>query len=67
MFKIPIDSSPYQEQSFDFAGHSLRLTVRYNSLGDHWGSDVYDLGDQVWLAQGVALAVGVPIDCEGYR
>ncbi|UXY51325.1 phage baseplate plug family protein [Pseudomonas tohonis] len=61
MKRIPISSEPLQEQSFDFAGRRLRLTLRYNSIGDHWALDLLDESDNTWLAQGLTLVVGVPM------
>ncbi|HGM5801107.1 TPA: hypothetical protein ACKP5W_003792 [Pseudomonas aeruginosa] len=58
---LPIDDSPLQEQRFEFAGQRLRLTLRYNSVGDHWGLDLFDELSQAWIAQGLALVVGVPM------
>ncbi|MGA4635104.1 phage baseplate plug family protein [Pseudomonas solani] len=61
MKRIPVSSEPLQEQSFDFAGRRLRLTLRYNSIGDHWAFDLLDESDNTWLAQGLTLVVGVPM------
>lgn len=61
MRQLPVDSSPLQGMTVEIAGRSLQLTIRYNSIGDHWAVDVYDETDARWIAQGQALMVGVPI------
>lgn len=61
MKQIPISSDPLQEQSFEFAGYRLRLTLRYNSIGDHWAIDLLDEAKGTWLAQGLTLVTGVPM------
>lgn len=58
---IPIDSSPCQEMSISFKGKRLRLTIYYNSIADGWKMDVFDLEKKNYVAQRVALVVGVPI------
>ena len=37
---IPVTQSPYQEQTFDFNGRKIRLTLRFNSIGEFWAMDV---------------------------
>ncbi|MCG9064725.1 hypothetical protein LH425_06660 [Laribacter hongkongensis] len=61
MRQLPVDSSPLQGMTVEVAGRSLQLTIRYNSIGDHWAIDIYDEADMRWVAQGQALATGVPI------
>lgn len=61
MIKIPVDSHPYQEQTFDIGDDRLRLTLRYNSVGDQWSIDIYDIKRARFDAQGLAVVVGVPM------
>lgn len=58
---IPVTQSPYQEQTFDFNGRKIRLTLRFNSIGEFWAMDVYEPVAQKQICQGQALACGVPI------
>ncbi|ALR06524.1 hypothetical protein XFHB_07990 [Xylella fastidiosa] len=53
MRQIPVDSSPYQTQSFQMAGDTLRLLL--------WSLDVYTATLDQPVAQGVPLVVGVPL------
>jgi hypothetical protein len=61
MIKIPVDSYPYQEQTFQIGDTRLRLTLRYNSVGDHWAMDIYDVRAERYDAQGLAIVLGVPM------
>lgn len=61
MIKIPVDSYSYQEQTFDVGTNRLRLTLRYNSIGDHWAMDVYDVRAERYDVQGLAIVLGVPM------
>ena len=61
MIKIPVDSHPYQEQTFAIGEDRLRLTLRYNSIGDQWSMDVYDVQRERYDAQGLAIVVGIPM------
>ncbi|BBE09727.1 Uncharacterized protein MCB1EB_1566 [Mycoavidus cysteinexigens] len=61
MHLIPVDSAPYQEMTIAFKAHSLRLTLRHNSLADYWAMDVFDLKQDLYTAQGLPLVVGVPL------
>lgn len=61
MIVIPVDSHPYQEQTFPIGDIRLRLTLRYNSIGDQWSMDVFDVGAERYDAQGLAIVLGVPI------
>lgn len=61
MIKIPIDSHPFQEQTFDIGDTRLRLTLRYNSIGDQWSMDLFDVRAERYDAQGLAIALGVPM------
>lgn len=60
-FKIPVTQEPYQEMSFDFNGVKLRLTLRYNSIGQFWAFDLYDVAHQKHIVQGMSLVCGVPL------
>lgn len=61
MDQIIVDSSPYQEQTFSYAGYSLRMTIRYNSIGDFWNFDLFDLNADSFICQSTALVVGIPM------
>lgn len=61
MIIIPVDAHPYQEQTFDIGEKRLRLTLRYNSIGDQWSMDVYDVDEDRFDAQGLAIVLGVPM------
>lgn len=61
MIQIPIDSHPYQEQTFEIADIRLRLTLRYNSIGDQWSMDVFNVAAGKYDAQGLAVVVGIPM------
>ncbi|MBP6018802.1 MAG: hypothetical protein KA735_04870 [Burkholderiaceae bacterium] len=61
MIVIPVDSHPFQEQTFDIGDTRLRLTLRYNSIGDQWSMDVYDVDAGRYDAQGLAIVLGVPL------
>ena len=43
MWLIPTDLTSLQEQTFDVGDQTLRLTLRWNSVGQHWGADVYSV------------------------
>lgn len=61
MKQIPLTSSPYQEQTFEFNGVKIRLTLRFNSVGNFWAIDIFEPVNQRQICQGQALACGVPI------
>lgn len=61
MKQIPLTQSPYQEQTFDFLGRKIRLTLRFNSVGNFWAMDVFEPVNQRQICQGQALACGVPL------
>ncbi|OOF84450.1 hypothetical protein BKG93_07795 [Rodentibacter ratti] len=61
MKQIPVNQSPYQEQSFEFNGIKIRLTLRFNSVGRFWAMDVYEPVNQKQICTGQALACGVPL------
>lgn len=59
--QIFVTQEPHQEQTFEFHQTKLRLTLRYNSIGQFWAFDLYDITRQKWIAQGASLVCGVPI------
>lgn len=61
MQRVPVDSHPYQEQSFEIGDRRIRLTLRFNAIGEFWAIDVFDEAAQQHVAQGLALVVGVPV------
>ncbi|WP_254227893.1 phage baseplate plug family protein [Burkholderia gladioli] len=62
MFRLPIDSTPWQEMTIDPGnGSALALTLRYNSVGDHWEVDALDRDTETVIAQAVPLVLGPPI------
>lgn len=61
MYQIPVNSAPYQEQTFHFDKHILRLTLRFNSVGQFWAMDVFDVAQQRFICQGTSLAVDIPL------
>ncbi|MGF6878354.1 hypothetical protein OKW35_007833 [Paraburkholderia sp. MM5477-R1] len=42
-------------------GSPLNLTIRYNSVGDHWELDVQDRTTDAVIVQAVPLVLGPPI------
>ncbi|MDH2927220.1 MULTISPECIES: phage baseplate plug family protein [Lonepinella] len=61
LHQIPVSNAPYQEQTFAFNDLKIRLTLRWNSIGEFWAMDVYETIAQKQICQGVSLVVGVPI------
>ena len=62
MLKIQLDKSTYFRQTFSIEpNRNIQLTIRYNNIGSHWAIDVFDYQRNDFVAQGVALVVGVPI------
>ena len=61
MRKIPLTQHPYQEQTFEFNGIKIRLTLRFNSIGQFWAMDVFEPVNQKQICRGHALACGVPL------
>ena len=60
IYSISVTSEPLQEQSFDLFGYSLRFTLRYNSVGNVWNYDLYDLNKEEYICQSFGLAVSAP-------
>ncbi|MFQ1014806.1 phage baseplate plug family protein [Avibacterium paragallinarum] len=60
-YQLPITNAPYQEQVFDFNGVKIKLTLRYNSIGQCWVMDVSEPINQRTICEGMALAIGVPL------
>lgn len=65
MKQIPLNNAPYQEQTFDFNGTKIRLTLRFNSIGSFWAMDVFEVINQKSICNGQALACGVPLLIRG--
>lgn len=61
IYNIPVTAEPYQEQTFDFNGIKIRLTLRFNSIGQCWVMDIYEPLTQQQICNGVSLVIGVPI------
>lgn len=61
MKQIPVTQSPHQEQTFEFNGNKIRLTLRFNSVGKFWAMDVFEPVNQKQICTGQALACNVPI------
>ena len=61
MLKIPLTQHPYQEQTFEFSGIKIRLTLRFNSIGQFWAMDIFEPVNQKQICRGQALACGVPL------
>lgn len=40
MLQIPVTQDPFQEQTFEFNSVKIRLTLRFNSIGNFWAMDV---------------------------
>ncbi|MGP1572936.1 phage baseplate plug family protein [Aggregatibacter segnis] len=61
MKQIPVTQSPHQEQTFEFNGTKIRLTLRFNSVSKFWAMDVFEPVNQKQICTGQALACNVPI------
>ncbi|UEA17453.1 hypothetical protein K7G92_000655 [Pasteurella canis] len=61
MLQIPVTQDPFQEQTFEFEGVKIRLTLRFNSIGNFWAMDVFEVSSQKQICSGIALACGVPL------
>ena len=61
MHQINLTQSPYQEQTFEFNGIKIRLTLRFNSIGQFWAMDIFEPVNQKQICRGQALACGVPL------
>lgn len=61
MRQILLTQHPYQEQTFEFNGTKIRLTLRFNSVGKFWAMDVFEPVNQKQICTGQALACNVPI------
>lgn len=59
--QIPISSAPFQEMTFSFSETVLRLTLRFNSVGECWTFDLYDTLKQKQIAEGMGIVCGVPL------
>ena len=61
LYQIPVTQSPYQEQTFEFNGVKIRLTLRFNSIGKFWAMDVFEPVNQQQICKGLSLVCGVPL------
>lgn len=62
MLKLPLDRAAYFQQSFELSpNYRIQITFRFNSIATDWMIDVFDYHLQRFVAQGVALVVGVPL------
>lgn len=61
LHQLPLSSSPYQEQTIDFLGRKIRITLRFNSIGNFWAMDVFEPVAQKIICEGTALVCGVPL------
>ncbi|HDR0997907.1 phage baseplate plug protein [Pasteurella multocida] len=61
MLQIPITQDPFQEQTFEFEGVKIRLTLRFNSIGNFWAMDIFEPVSQKQICNGVSLACGIPL------
>ena len=52
MQQIPVTQSPHQEQTFEFNGIKIRLTLRFNSIGKFWAMDVFEPVNQKQICTG---------------
>lgn len=60
-YQIPLTNAPYQEQTFEFLGRKIKLTLRYNSIAQTWFMDIIEPIEQRVICQGLALISGVPL------
>ena len=60
VYNILVTSEPLQEQSFDLFGYSLRFTLRFNSVGNTWNYDLFDLDSETFICRSFGLAVNAP-------
>lgn len=61
LYKIPVSQQPYQEFTLDFQGTKIRITLRFNSVGQFWAIDAYEPLNQRQICQGLSLVCGVPM------
>lgn len=61
LHKIPLSNTAHQEMTFAFNGRNIRLTVRFNSVGQFWAMRVFDLTANKTVIDGMALVCGVPL------
>lgn len=60
IYEIPVTTDDVQEQSFDLFGYSLRMTLRYNGIGDVWQFDLLNLKTLLPICQNAGLAINAP-------
>lgn len=61
LYQIPVTQFPYQEQTFEFNGVKIRLTLRFNSIGRFWAVDVFEPINRKQICKGMSLVCGVPL------
>ena len=61
LHQIPITNAPFQEQTIEFLNRKIRITLRFNSIGNSWVMDVFEQINQKQICQGLALVCGVKL------
>lgn len=61
LYQIPVTQSPHQEQTFEFNGVKIRLTLRFNSIGRFWTMDIFEPMKGKQVCRGMSLVCGVPL------
>lgn len=61
LYKIPLSNDVHQELSISFNGRNIRLTARFNSVGQFWALTVFDLTENKTIIEGMAMVCGVPL------
>ncbi|MEX3929738.1 hypothetical protein AB4Y36_38005 [Paraburkholderia sp. BR10936] len=58
---VPADATPAQQMTVHYGTDALELTIIWNSVGQHWRMDIFDVNTSEYIAQYVPLEVGIPI------
>lgn len=58
---IPVTPTPFQELRFEFNGARLQLTLCFNSVGQFWAFDLFDISRNRQICSGSSLVCGVPL------
>ena len=61
LHKIPLSNTVHQEMVIPFNGRNIRLTIRFNSIGQFWAMSVFDLSENKSVMEGMAMVCGVPL------
>nr|DAY41481.1 MAG TPA: hypothetical protein [Caudoviricetes sp.] len=61
LHKIPLSNHVHQEMVIPFNGRNIRLTIRFNSIGQFWAMSVFDLSENKSVMEGMAMVCGVPL------